>query len=132
MTRFSIALAYNDPHHLLALAQAGEAAGFGSVILSDHLVYPEKLEPPTPTHVTVGQPFEPPPDTPIPIYAGGTSKPALRRAAERCDGWAGQIQSAAEMPGLIAQLSALRNASPLAGQSFGITTAVRDAYDEVD
>ena len=33
--------------------------------------------------------MNPSPPSPIPIYAGGHSAPALRRAAEKCDGWIG-------------------------------------------
>ena len=33
--------------------------------------------------------IEPHPPTPVPIYCGGESGPALRRAAQHCDGWVG-------------------------------------------
>jgi probable F420-dependent oxidoreductase len=240
--QFSIALAYNRPEDLPALARAAEEAGFGSVILSDHLIYPETRETPYPytkdgqmpwqadtpwpdplvvaaslgavtkrlrfivsvmilplrnpvlaaksimtTSVMtggrlelgvgagwmreefeiVGQPFEkrgkrldeslevlrkfegggviehhgdffdippvrmdPIPKQSTPIYAGGLSKPALRRAAERCDGWAGQIQKQGEMPGLIAELQKLRAASPRKSDPFRIITAIADGADE--
>jgi len=41
---------------------------------------------------------------PIPIWVGGSSKPALRRAAERGDGWLPQGTPRAEMPDQIAFL----------------------------
>jgi probable F420-dependent oxidoreductase len=40
----------------------------------------------------------------IPIWVGGSSKPALRRAAERGDGWLPQGTPREEMPGSIAYL----------------------------
>lgn len=40
----------------------------------------------------------------LPIWVGGSSKPALRRAAERGDGWLPQGTPRAEMPGQIAYL----------------------------
>jgi probable F420-dependent oxidoreductase len=239
---FAVALAYNEPEELPALARAAEEAGFGSVILSDHLVYPETLATPYPytrsalppwqpdtpwpdpfvaaaslaavttrlrfivsvfvlpmrdpalaaktvmtTAVMTGGrlelgvgvgwmreefdlvdiPFatrgrrldeamevlrkfeaggvvehrgeffdipplrmEPVPKAPIPIYGGGVSPRALRRAATRCDGWAGMIQRRAELPGLLGELRRLRADSPRAEDPFSITTATRDAIDE--
>jgi probable F420-dependent oxidoreductase len=41
---------------------------------------------------------------PLPIWVGGSSKPALRRAAERGDGWLPQGTPRAEMPEQIAYL----------------------------
>ena len=41
---------------------------------------------------------------PLPIWVGGSSKPALRRAAERGDGWLPQGTPRAEMPSQIAYL----------------------------
>ncbi len=42
--KFCIALAYNDPREFPALGCAAEKAGFGGLILSDHLVYPVRLD----------------------------------------------------------------------------------------
>ena len=240
--QFSIALAYNEPEDLPVLARTAEEAGFGSVILSDHLLYPENRQTPYPytkdgrmpwqadtpwpdpfvtaaalgavtkrlrfivsvmvfplrdpvlaakTIMTtsvmtqgrlelgvgagwmreefeiVGQPFDrrgkrldesidvlrkfeaggliehhgdcfdippvrmaPTPARPTPLYGGGTSKPALRRAAERCDGWAGQIQSRSDLPGILDQLRRFRKESPRRAEPFRIVSAVSDAYDE--
>jgi probable F420-dependent oxidoreductase len=44
----------------------------------------------------------------IPIYVGGTSKPALRRAARYGDGWLGIIHPMEEVEGIVAELNALR------------------------
>jgi alkanesulfonate monooxygenase SsuD/methylene tetrahydromethanopterin reductase-like flavin-dependent oxidoreductase (luciferase family) len=41
---------------------------------------------------------------PLPIWVGGSSKAALRRAAERGDGWLPQGTPRADMPGQIAYL----------------------------
>lgn len=240
--QFSIALAYNEPEDLAPLARAAEEAGFGSVILSDHLLYPEKRETPYPytrdgkmpwradtswpdplvtaaslgaiterlrfivsvmvlplrdpvlaaksistTSVLtrgrlelgvgagwmreefeiVGQQFErrgkrldeaidvlrkfeaggvvehhgeffdippvrmaPMPARPTPIYGGGLSKPALRRAASQCDGWAGQIQTQGDLDGILGELRRLRENSPRSDEPFRIVTAVGDAFDE--
>ncbi len=239
---FAIALAYNDPEELPALAQAAEESGFAGVILSDHVLYPEKLETPYPytaggrppwqpetpwpdplvaaaalaartrrlrlivsvfvlplrdpvlaaksimtTSVMTGgrlelgvgagwmreefetldRPFDrrgrrldesieilrkfeagglvehhgeafdfepvrmaPVPRRPTPIYGGGVSKPALRRAASLCDGLAGQIQRRGVIAGLLAELSRLRADSPRKDEPFSIVTAVGDAIDE--
>lgn len=45
-----------------------------------------------------------PRQSPLPIWVGGSSKPALRRAAERGDGWLPQGTPRAEMPAQIAFL----------------------------
>jgi probable F420-dependent oxidoreductase len=45
-----------------------------------------------------------PRQAPLPIWVGGSSKPALRRAAERGDGWLPQGTPRDEMPGQIAFL----------------------------
>jgi len=41
--KFAVVLAYNDPTRYLELARAAEAAGFDSMVVSDHVVHPEKL-----------------------------------------------------------------------------------------
>jgi alkanesulfonate monooxygenase SsuD/methylene tetrahydromethanopterin reductase-like flavin-dependent oxidoreductase (luciferase family) len=44
----------------------------------------------------------------IPIYVGGTAKPALRRAARYGDGWLGIIHPMEEIKELVAELNGLR------------------------
>jgi probable F420-dependent oxidoreductase len=44
----------------------------------------------------------------IPIYVGGSSKPALVRAARYGDGWIGIVHSRDEIKGIVAELNALR------------------------
>jgi probable F420-dependent oxidoreductase len=50
----------------------------------------------------------PAPSRPVPIYCGGTSAPALRRAATLCDGYIGPGHTAEEVPGVLAHLQRLR------------------------
>jgi len=50
----------------------------------------------------------PAPKAPVPIWVGGLSKAALRRAAVLGDGWVGTGQHPDEVPGILAQLHALR------------------------
>lgn len=237
---FAIALAYNDPTEYAALARAADAAGFGAIILSDHIVYPEKLETPYPytssgrprwdreapwpdpwvavgamssvtrrirflssifvlplrdpvlaaktigtaavmsgNRVTlglgagwmreefdlVGQPFaqrgrrmeemievmralwtgepvahegafysfpamqmRPSPTEPIPIYIGGTSDVALRRAARIADGWASEVQNTEDVGEIQARLTEYRADSPLAAEPLETCVALRDAF----
>jgi probable F420-dependent oxidoreductase len=239
--QFAIAVAYNDPTHLIEIARSAEVAGFGAIVLSDHLVYPGQLETPYPYtsngmprwkadapwpdpfvavgsmsavterlrfivsvfvlplrhpvfaaksiatasilsngRLTVGvgagwmrEEFElvgasfadrgrrmnealdvmrllwrggmvehhaefydfgpmqmsPAPEVPIPIYGGGVSDAALRRAATLCDGWASEIQSRDELPGLLGKLRDFRAASTRSGEGFGVCAALRDVYD---
>jgi probable F420-dependent oxidoreductase len=239
--KFYIAVAYNDPSHLTAIAQAAEEAGFGGIVLSDHVVHPQRLETPYPytksgrprwepetpwpdpfvavgamaavterlrflisifvlplrhpvlaakTIATasvlsagrltvgigagwmreefelVGQPFagrgsrmvealevmrtlwrggmvehhgehydfdpvqmSPAPPGPIPIYGGGVSPVALRRAATLCDGWASEIQDVDEVAEIAPRLRAHRAQSDRAGEAFGMAVAMRDVFD---
>jgi len=53
--RFSIALAFNSPDQWIELARAADEAGFDSVVVSDHLIYPEELKTPYP-YTRNGQP----------------------------------------------------------------------------
>lgn len=43
-----IAVAYQDPTHLVEIARTAETAGFGGIVVSDHLLYPGRLETPYP------------------------------------------------------------------------------------
>ena len=239
--QFAIAVAYTDPSHLTELARSAEAAGFGAIVLSDHLVYPSQLDTPYPYtrngkprwqpdapwpdpfvavgamsavtarlrfivsvfvlplrhpifaaktistasilsggRLTVGigagwmrEEFElvgasfadrgrrmnealevmrtlwrggmvehhgefydfepvqmsPVPDVPIPIYGGGVSDAALRRAATLCEGWASEVQSREELPGILEKLRRFRAESSRSEEAFGVCAALRDVYD---
>ena len=50
----------------------------------------------------------PAPTAPIPIYSGGHTEPALRRAARYCDGWIGNAYPWDEAAQYVAQLKAYR------------------------
>jgi probable F420-dependent oxidoreductase len=60
----------------------------------------------------------PAPAAPIPIYVGGVSAPALRRAARLGDGWMGTGQDPAEVPALLRRLRALRSEAGRANEPF--------------
>ena len=238
---FLIAVAYSDPEHLCDIARAAESAGFGGIVISDHVIQPGTLETPYPytedgrprwppgtpwpdplvavgamaavterlrflTSVLVlplrhpvlaaksvataavlsggrltlgvgagwmreeftalGQSFEnrgrrlaeaieilrallaggpvehhgefydfdtlemhPVPKARVPIYGGGVSDAALRRAAALCDGWASEIQTRAELEEILVRLQTYRESSSRAGEPFGICAALRDVVD---
>lgn len=50
----------------------------------------------------------PAPDRTVPIIVGGGNPAALRRAAQRGDGWIGAGNTAEEVPGILAELKRLR------------------------
>ncbi len=237
---FSIALAFNRPEQWVPLARAADEAGFHSVVVSDHLIYPGDLKSPYPytsngqprwerdtawpdpmiaigamaavtarlrfitsiyllplrhpvvaakqaTTVDVlsggrlvlgigagwmreefellGVPFEkrgrrleesvavlrklfeggdvehhgefydfdalrmsPLPKAPVPIWGGGTSEAALRRAATLLDGWVSEINTRDEIRTIAGKLHAWRAESERAEQPFGICAALRDGF----
>jgi probable F420-dependent oxidoreductase len=71
--------------------------------------------------------MEPVPKKRIPIYVGGTSKPALRRAARYGDGWIGIIHPMEETKGLVAELKALRREFGREKEPFDIILDCPDA-----
>jgi len=73
--------------------------------------------------------MNPVPSSTVPIYGGGLSPAALRRAAQLCDGWASEIQTRDEFDGILSQLRAYRSESSRAEEPFGICAALRDVYD---
>jgi probable F420-dependent oxidoreductase len=52
--------------------------------------------------------MEPSPKRLVPIYAGGESKPALRRAATLCDGWLNAGSTLENLPAQLAELERMR------------------------
>ena len=63
----------------------------------------------------------------IPIYVGGTTKPALRRAARYGDGWLGIIHSMEEIKGIVAELNELRREFGREKEPFDIMLDCPDA-----
>jgi len=63
----------------------------------------------------------------IPIYVGGTTKPALRRAARYGDGWLGIVHTMEEIKGLVGELNALRREFGREKEPFDIMLHCPDA-----
>jgi probable F420-dependent oxidoreductase len=70
----------------------------------------------------------PAPGAPVPIYGGGLSEPALRRAA-RLDGWISDIHSSAELREIGATLHRHRTQAGLGDEPFALVAACSDAFD---
>ncbi len=73
--------------------------------------------------------MSPSPGASIPIYVGGVSKRAMRRAATQADGWISDLHSTDELAGIIASLREERADSPRAQDPFEIFASVDDAFD---
>jgi probable F420-dependent oxidoreductase len=73
--------------------------------------------------------MSPVPSEPIPVYVGGVSKPARRRAATRGDGWISDLHTTAELGELLADVLEMRAASDRADEPFEVLVTVSDAYD---
>lgn len=73
--------------------------------------------------------MSPAPSKPVPIYVGGHSAPALRRAARLGDGWCSAMTSEDETRGFIQQLAALRAEHGRAAEPFEIQVVSTDAFD---
>ena len=74
--------------------------------------------------------MSPAPKRTVPVYVGGTSRPALRRAA-RNDGWIGAGNDPAEVPALVDRLRALRVEAGRVDEPFETIVAVT-AQPDVD
>ena len=73
--------------------------------------------------------MSPVPPAPIPIWSGGISKPALRRAARVCDGWISDMHSTEELRRIVGELRELRADSPRAGEPFQVLGTAMDAFN---
>ncbi len=69
----------------------------------------------------------PVPKIPVPIYVGGTSKPALKRAARFGDGWIGVMHPMDEIEGAITELQNLRREFGRENEPFDIMLHCPDA-----
>jgi len=69
----------------------------------------------------------PAPKKHIPIYVGGATKPAMRRAARCGDGWLSVIHSMDEIEGLIAELNSFRREFGRENEPFDIIMHCPDA-----
>lgn len=65
---------------------------------------------------------------PVPVFIGGDSDAAFRRAA-RHDGWLGLRYTEEQLPGVLARLQAAREAAGTLGKPFDIWTAVLNPGD---
>ena len=65
----------------------------------------------------------PAPTQRVPIFLGGASAPALRRAGKYAQGWIGNGNSAEEMPAIFSELKAAREANGRADEDFEIILA---------
>lgn len=70
--------------------------------------------------------MSPVPAAPIPIYSGGFSKAAMRRAARLSDGWIADLHTTEELKGLIEQVKEYRADSERADDPFPIFGSVTD------
>lgn len=73
--------------------------------------------------------MSPVPEEEIPIYVGGFSKPALRRAATVGDGWISDLHSTQELAEIISTLGELRAAGTRADRPFQVVASCNDAFD---
>ncbi len=68
--------------------------------------------------------IEPHPPTPVPIFCGGESETALRRAARLCDGWVGYAYAWHEAVGYARRLRELRREYGRENEPFDILLAL--------
>jgi alkanesulfonate monooxygenase SsuD/methylene tetrahydromethanopterin reductase-like flavin-dependent oxidoreductase (luciferase family) len=68
--------------------------------------------------------LSPSPRLAIPIYVGGASEPALRRAATRADGWLGSGNTPEELETILSRLAVLRKQAGRDAQPFEAIVAI--------
>ncbi len=69
----------------------------------------------------------PAPTQPIPLYVGGVSEPALRRAARMGDGWLSDLHTSEELRAIVEKLRSYREEYGRAQQPFDVIAACSDA-----
>lgn len=73
--------------------------------------------------------MNPAPSAPIPIWIGGISEPAMRRAARLADGWVSDLQSSVEIIESIAAIREWRREYGRGDESFEVMATPSDAWD---
>lgn len=73
--------------------------------------------------------MSPAPKAPVPIFVGGFSKPALRRAARVGDGWISDLHTRAELAELIGEVKRLRAEAGRGDDPFTVLVSCSDAWD---
>jgi probable F420-dependent oxidoreductase len=68
----------------------------------------------------------------VPIYGGGLSEAAFRRAAWHCDGWISDLHTTEQLRGIVAKLHELRADGPRAGRPFAVLASCLDAVKRDD
>jgi probable F420-dependent oxidoreductase len=66
---------------------------------------------------------------PIPLWVGGISKPAMRRAARLADGWVSDLQTSEEIIESVAHIRAMRKEYGRDHLPFEVMATPSDAYD---
>lgn len=105
---------YDEMIDLMRTLWKGEMADFRGEIFQ----LPKMQMSPTPTGT-------------IPIYLAGGSKPAMRRAARKADGWIAGNFTLKSLPGMIATVSALRQEAGRASEPFRFIAPAREAPVDV-
>ncbi|MEU4561592.1 TIGR03619 family F420-dependent LLM class oxidoreductase [Actinoplanes sp. NPDC023936] len=72
--------------------------------------------------------MSPAPSAPVPIYVGGHTEPALRRAARVGDGWSSAMMRLSELSPVIARLAELRAEFGVAERPFEIQAVCVDQF----
>ncbi len=73
--------------------------------------------------------MDPVPPSRVPIYVGGFSEPALRRAARVGDGWISDIHSVDEIREIVSRIQVYREEYGRADRPFEVYGAASDAFD---
>jgi len=71
----------------------------------------------------------PAPKARVPIYVGGISERALRRAATNGDGWISDLHTSDELRAILGKLSEYRRSSGRAASEFHVIASASDAFD---
>lgn len=74
--------------------------------------------------------MNPAPTAPVPLWIGGISAPAMRRAARLADGWVTDLQSSAEIIESIGQIRQWREEYGRGHLPFDVMATPNDAWDE--